>query len=126
MLEKLYLVNLSLIITHEIDSAYWNEWEMFNLPGGIQFFNIINFLLILILLYGFGLVVKKEKGGFRFSLILSTVGILAFIIHGTFILTGYQQFMLPVSLIILILCLIMSVWLFVSTMQNKMIFVKER
>ena len=122
MLEKLYLVNLSLIITHEIDSAFWHEWEMFHLPGGIQFFNVINFILIIILIYGFGSVVRKDKTGFVFSIILSCAGIVAFVIHGSFILTGYQQFMLPVSLIILISCFLMSLWLFVASIQNKGIF----
>ena len=36
VLDALYLVNASLLVTHEIDSAYWNEWELLHLPGGIQ------------------------------------------------------------------------------------------
>jgi hypothetical protein len=37
-LAKLYMLNLALLATHEIDSAYWHEWEMFHLPGGVQGF----------------------------------------------------------------------------------------
>ena len=32
----LYLVNAVLLITHEIDSAYWKEWELFKLLEAAQ------------------------------------------------------------------------------------------
>jgi hypothetical protein len=35
MLNKIIVLNLTLLITHQIDAAYWHEWEMFALPGGI-------------------------------------------------------------------------------------------
>jgi len=125
MLDKLYLVNLTLIITHEIDAAFWHEWEMFSLPGGIQFFNFINFLLILILVYGFAAVVKKKKSGFAYSIVMSLIGMIAFIIHSVYIFIGYQQFTLPVSLIILIVCFVTSVWQFIHTVRNINIFVTQ-
>ena len=28
-----YLADLTLLVVHEIDSAYWKEWELFHLPG---------------------------------------------------------------------------------------------
>ena len=27
-------LNFALLVTHQIDSAYWKEWELFHLPGG--------------------------------------------------------------------------------------------
>ena len=30
-----YLANAVLLIVHEIGSAYWKEWDLFRLPGGI-------------------------------------------------------------------------------------------
>ena len=123
MIEKLYLFNLSLLITHEIDSAFWHEWEMFHLPGGIQFFNIINFILILILIYGFATVVRLEKKGYIYSLLISITGLTAFFIHGSFIFFGYEQFILPVSLLILLACFILSVWQLIYTIWNRDIFI---
>ena len=65
----IYLINATLLITHEIDSAYWREWEMFRLPGGVNAFLVIHLPLVLIVLLGLVLVVKgkdlftaKEKG----------------------------------------------------------------
>ena len=37
----LYLLNAAVLITHEIDSAYWHEWDLFGIPGGIQFFLVL-------------------------------------------------------------------------------------
>ncbi len=33
----LYLTNAAILICHEIDSAYWREWELINLPRGAVF-----------------------------------------------------------------------------------------
>jgi hypothetical protein len=52
MLLWLYLLNAAVLFTHEIDSAYWHEWELFGLPGGIQVFLCVNLLLIIVILYG--------------------------------------------------------------------------
>lgn len=48
----LYLSNSVFLINHEIDSAYWKEWELFNLPGGITGFLLIHFPLLICVLYG--------------------------------------------------------------------------
>ena len=122
MLEKLYLINLSLIITHEIDAAYWKEWEMFFLPGGIQLFNILNFLLIVVLIWGYRSVVLKTKRGFNYSIVMSSIGIVAFIIHGIYMLNGYEQFSLPVSILILAVCFITSSFQLVFTFRHKKAF----
>lgn len=34
----LYLTNAVLLINHEIDSAYWKEWDLFRFPGGLRVF----------------------------------------------------------------------------------------
>jgi Kef-type K+ transport system membrane component KefB len=126
MPEKLYLINFSFLITHEIDSAFWHEWEMFQLPGGIQFFNIINFLLILFFMFGISEVVKKTKRGFVYAIVLSIVGVTTFFIHSIFILMGYEQFLLPVSIVILFSCFFISVWLLIQTIKDKNIFARNR
>lgn len=38
----LYVVNTVLLINHEIDSAYWHEWELFNMKGGVEGFLLIH------------------------------------------------------------------------------------
>jgi hypothetical protein len=105
---NLYILNFALLITHEIDSAFWNEWDLFGLPGGIQGFLIVNFLLMLIALVGFRNLLFGYRNGYYFALLLLGAGLFAFCIHMYFILIGHQEFTLFVSIVILIATLIVS------------------
>lgn len=97
-LEALYLVNATLLVTHEIDSAYWREWELLHLPGGIQGFLVCHLVLLPLVLFGLAEVARGRQSGLWFSLGLAGAGILACLIHGFYLLGGYPQFRLPMSL----------------------------
>ena len=97
----LYLINSILLINHEIDSAYWKEWELFKIKGGITVFLIIHFPLLFLILYGLILVFQQTKSGLIFFLILSIIGIGAFVIHNYFFKKGRQEFNIPISKFIL-------------------------
>jgi hypothetical protein len=101
MLNKIVIINLTLLITHQIDAAYWHEWEMFALPGGIQFFNILNIAISLLVLSCFATVIQRKRAGFTASLVIAGISALIFPIHAGFALTGYTQFHLPVSIFII-------------------------
>ena len=105
----LYLSNSVLLINHEIDSAYWKEWELFKLPGGITGFLLIHFPLLLFVLYGLVLVFRQTFSGMIFSLILSFGGIFAFSIHTYFLKIGHKEFDTPISKLILVATLIVSI-----------------
>ena len=111
----LYLVNSILLINHEIDSAYWQEWEIFKLPGGISGFLIIHFPLLFFILYGLILVYRGSIAGLIFSLVLSSGGLFAFGIHSFFIKKGRQEFTIPISRWILNATLIVSIFQAVLT-----------
>ena len=49
----IYSINLTLLFIHEIDSAFWKEWELFGMSGDIQGFLIANIPIILGGLIGF-------------------------------------------------------------------------
>ena len=66
----LYLLNAAVLITHEIDSAYWHEWELFGMPGGIQLFLVLNLLLVMLVLYGYQTLVQGRASGLVFSWLL--------------------------------------------------------
>jgi hypothetical protein len=106
---KLYLINLALLATHEIDSAFWHEWKLFGLPGGIDLFLILNLVLLLLFLYGFEKVVKWEKGAAAFSYLLALSGIFAFVIHSIFILVGNPEFTSAISFATLLLTFVISI-----------------
>lgn len=105
----IYLTNSVLLINHEIDSAYWKEWKLFRLPGGISGFLILHFPLLFLVLYGMILVYEQTYTGMIFSLALGMAGIFAFIIHMFFIRKGCPEFKTPVSLFILVATLLVSI-----------------
>ena len=88
---KIYLVNLALLATHEIDSAYWHEWELFRLPGGIQFFLVVNLGLLAAVLYGFERVVRLDRSSRFFSCLLAGMGIFAFVVHTAFLFAAFRS-----------------------------------
>ncbi len=107
--KNLYLLNLALLFTHEIDSAYWQEWKMFNLPGDIQFFLFLNLLLLLAALVGFQQMLLGTRSGDVLSLVVAASGVFAFSIHSYFLLMGRPEFTLPFSIIIIVSLLPVSV-----------------
>jgi hypothetical protein len=112
----LYLVNAVLLINHEIDSAYWKEWQLFRLPGGIAGFLVLHFPLLFLVLYGLVLLDRGANSGVVLSLLLSLGGIFAFSIHTFFNRRGRLEFKSPISQIILWATLLISLVQFVVTL----------
>jgi hypothetical protein len=104
----LYVLNAAVLITHEIDSAYWREWELFGIPGGIQGFLFLNFLLVIVVLYGFQALAMGRSSGIIFSWLLVAGGFFAVVIHTYFFLKGSEAFRLPASLVLLLATLVLS------------------
>ena len=112
MLEVLfwiYLVNAIFLINHEIDSAYWKEWELFGIPGGIGGFLFLHFPMLFVILYGLVLLSRGSFAGLVISLIVSAGGVFAFYIHTYFIKKGREEFKTPMSMFILISTLAISI-----------------
>lgn len=106
---NLYLLNFALLFTHEIDAAFWHEWTLFfGVEDGIQGFLVFNFVLLLVALWGFRQLILKTKSGYVFSLVLAATGVLTFVIHSYYLLTGRPEFTSPVSLATLALILLVS------------------
>jgi hypothetical protein len=117
----LYLANSVLLINHEIDSAYWKEWELFKLPGGITVFLLLHFPLLLFILWGLILISRQSPSGNIFSLILSLGGIFAFAIHTYFLRKGRKEFNQSISKCILLAILLVSMIQLAVTLYVMMI-----
>lgn len=105
----LYLANAVLLINHEIDSAYWKEWELFRLPGGITGFLLLHIPMLFFILYGLILVGGRQPAGLIFSLLLCLGGIFAFAIHTYFLRKGRPEFNQAVSKYLLAAILLVSI-----------------
>ncbi len=104
----LYLLNTILLIVHEIDSAYWQEWKLFHLPGGETGFLLLHLPLLVPVLYGLALIERGTLAGLALSALVSVCGLFAFSIHTFFIRRGHPEFKTPVSLGILWAILLVS------------------
>jgi len=121
--ENIYAVNFTLFFLHEIDSAYWQEWNLFGIPGGIQLFLVINLAMFLAALYGYNRLLHHRGSGYVLSFIVSSAGISAFSIHSYFIGTGHPEFTLPTSEILLITIFILS---FIQLICGVLTYPKKR
>jgi hypothetical protein len=92
VLRKLYLVSATLLLVHEIDAAYWREWELFRLPGGVEGFLALHLALVAATVWGYGQVVVGARSGLWLSLALSAAGLLAPLLHSVFLLQGRPEF----------------------------------
>jgi hypothetical protein len=116
----LYLANSVLLINHEIDSAYWREWRLFNLPGGSTGFLLLHFPLLFLILLGLILVYRHSWWGFIFSLGLCFGGLFAFTVHTYFLGKGRAEFNRPISKFILIAILLVSLIQLAATLYKMM------
>ena len=116
-MERAYLTTMSLLIFHQIDAAYWKEWEMFHLPGGVQGYLVFNIIAIPILLNGYRHLIRQSERAKIYSYICGTLGVITFLLHAAFAAFGASQFDLPLSILIIVLCFLSGAWQLILTMQ---------
>jgi hypothetical protein len=111
----LYLLNATMLIVHEIDSAYWKEWKLLHIPGGETGFLLLHVPLLAPVLYGLVLIDRGMLAGLILSLVVSGSGLFAFSIHSIFLRRGHSEFKTSVSLGILWIILLVSLAQFILT-----------
>jgi len=92
----IYIINATLLLLHEIESAYEKEWEILKLPGKITGFLLIHIPIIIFIFYGLIEIENNSTVGIVIGIILGITGIVPFIVHKLIIKTP-SQFDLPIS-----------------------------
>lgn len=115
----LYILNFTLLMLHEMDSVYWQEWKLFNVPNGKNLFLMLHLPVIAIFLYGMVPVHEGAGLGIIFAVILSFLGIAAGVIHGFFFIRGKQEFKTPFSIGLLAVTFIVSVLQIIAVASIK-------
>jgi len=110
VLDRVVTLNLSLVMAHQADAAYWKEWEMFGLPGGIQLFILFNLAAFFLLLWLYSAVLSRKRTGLRSSFLIAGLSGVVLPIHAAFAVTGFTEFHLPVSVVVIIGTLPVSIW----------------
>ena len=106
--QSLFLLNSTVLLTHQIDAAYWHEWNLFHLPGGNQLNLILNLPIIALVLLAFLQVATRSPRQRLCHQFLASLGLLTVAIHSGFFLAGHTEFLQPMSLLLLAATLILS------------------
>lgn len=77
----LYLINATLLLLHEIDSAHEKEWEILHLPGGIGGFLVMHVPLILVLFYGALEIAQASPAGLVLGIVTGAGGLVPWLVH---------------------------------------------
>lgn len=113
----IYLSNLLILIIHEIDSAYWQEWKLLDpeAENGINGFLLVHFPLLFPFLYGLVLLERGSTVGYIISFVLAVCGIFAFFFHFYHLKKGREEFNTWLSKAIIISTLVLSIFQIVIT-----------
>ena len=87
-----YLVNASLVLCHEVDSAIWREWELFHLPGGAVGFVAVHLVVVPLILVGLVQLGDGGPGRRWICLLVGLGGLVGASAHGTFLVLGDARF----------------------------------
>jgi hypothetical protein len=80
-LEFIYMLNITLLLLHEIESAYVKEWEILHLPGKITGFLLLHIPVIFLFLWGAIELGKDSTAGQVIALIAGVAGMLPYVVH---------------------------------------------
>ena len=105
----LYIANLSLLATHQVDGAHWEEWDTFRLPIGIEGFLVFNAVVLLPLLYGLGQVARRAVSAARWSYATAALGAFTFLVHAVILALGNDDFRSGPSIALLVAILGVSI-----------------
>ncbi|MDR1748065.1 MAG: hypothetical protein LBR47_03310 [Spirochaetaceae bacterium] len=81
MLEFFYILNVSLLLLHEIESGYEKEWEILKLPGKITGFLLFHIPVVFIFFYGLYCIILYPQTRWVFSLVIGIAGFIPFLVH---------------------------------------------
>ncbi|WPU65035.1 DUF6713 family protein [Peredibacter starrii] len=99
---------IALLATHQVDAAYQKEWELFGVPGGIDFFLVFNFVAVFVLLMSLIKLASVPRANFLWRYLIPIMGLFTVTIHSIFMLKGHSEFTQIGSISILVLLLLSS------------------
>jgi len=115
----LYIWTFALGTVHCVDSAYWHEWEVLRLPGGIDAFLIESLALALPFLYGLSRLAKNAPSGLTYAVVLSMVSLAGVALHAVLLLQGGTEFRTVASIVTLVLMFAFASWLLHEAVRSK-------
>jgi hypothetical protein len=97
-----YILNLMLLVLHEIESAYFKEWEILKLPGGITGFLLLHVPILAVFFYGLAAIALASDLGLVIGIVAGAGGLLPLFVHKVLV-RRKNAFHLPISIIVMVL-----------------------
>jgi len=118
-----YLINATILIIHEMDSAYWQEWKLIypNDQNSINGFLILHIPMIIAILLGLIFIYDNRFAGLILSLVLSAGGLFAFFFHFYHLRKGKQEFNTILSKGLIISTFVISAFQIILTIKQLII-----
>ena len=81
MLVFFYILNLIILILHEIESGYEKEWEILRLPIQLTGFLLLHIPLLFLFLYGLCAIIQYPQTKATISILAGITGLIPFLVH---------------------------------------------
>jgi len=101
LLPALFIANATVLFVHQIDAAYWHEWELFHIPGGNQVNLLLNLPIVALVLLAHRQVTLASGYTIAAHRLLASLGLLTVFLHSGFLVFGSTQFLQPASIALL-------------------------
>jgi len=98
---RLYVADLALLATHQVDAAFWHEWDVFGVPGGLPFFLAFNLAAVALLATGLVRVASADRSAPAWAWFCAAVGFVTVGLHAVFLVLDRTAFWTLPSLAIL-------------------------
>jgi hypothetical protein len=122
----IYLLNATLVLCHEIDSAYWHEWRLFHLPGGAAGFVAMHLVVVPIILVGLVAVARGSAQSRWWSIPIGIAGAAGCIAHLGFLARGDESFSTRFSVALIVAFGLSSVTLTIIAMAIRPLEMEEK
>ncbi len=106
---RLYVAHLALLTTHQADAAFWHEWDVFGVPGGVSFFLAFNLGAVALVAAGLVRVAEGAPSARRAAVSCAALGLVTVALHAVFLWLDRAAFWTPPSIAILLGILAVSV-----------------
>ena len=100
MLVFFYILNVTLLILHEIESGYEKEWEILRLPVKLTGFILLHIPILFFLFYGLFYMVQYPQAITIISILSGSAGLIPFLVHKV-IVNKKEHFNKPISNILI-------------------------
>ncbi|MCG6948091.1 MAG: hypothetical protein LJE93_04135 [Acidobacteria bacterium] len=114
-----YLLNATLVLCHEIDSAHWHEWRLFHLPGGAAGFVAMHLIVVPVILVGLVSVARRSARSRWWSILIGVAGATGSLTHLVFLALGDESFSTPFSITLVVAFGLSSVALIITALNIR-------